>query len=122
MPDSPASKFKVPYVNGKYIIPIAYIAALLIIIIMLPDYFPSLLSIEGTPMLFFFFVISILVVYTYLRSFSLIPVLGVVSCLYLMAQESYTNWWRFLIWLLLGLIIYFTYSYKNSKLGMASNK
>ena len=122
MPNSPPSRFKVPYVNGKYIVPVTFIAVILFVVIMLPDYFPSLLSIEGTPMLFFFFVLTILVVYTYLRSFSLIPVLGVVSCFYLMAQESHTNWWRFLIWLLIGLVIYFAYSHKNSKLGLTTSK
>jgi hypothetical protein len=34
-----------------------------------------------------------------------------------MAQESHTNWYRFLIWLVIGLCIYFTYGYKNSRLA-----
>jgi hypothetical protein len=29
-----------------------------------------------------------------------------------------SNWWRFGIWLVLGLIIYFSYGYKNSKLHL----
>jgi len=120
MPDSPKSKFKVPYVNGKYIVPISYLMIILFLLIKMPGYFPSLLSIEGSPMILFFAVISILIVYTYKRSFSLIPVLGVVSCFYLMAQESHTNWWRFLIWLVVGLVIYFSYSKNHSKLGKAS--
>jgi APA family basic amino acid/polyamine antiporter len=34
-----------------------------------------------------------------------------------MAQESHTNWYRFIIWLVIGLVIYFTYGYRNSKLN-----
>jgi APA family basic amino acid/polyamine antiporter len=56
-------------------------------------------------------------VLTYIKNFSLIPVLGFTSCFYLMAQESHTNWFRFLIWLAIGLVVYFAYSYKNSKLN-----
>ena len=51
------------------------------------------------------------------KNLSLIPVLGLLSCMYLMTELGYTNWLRFLIWLAIGLIIYFTYSYKNSNLN-----
>ncbi len=44
----------------------------------------------------------------------LIPGLGVIFCLYLMANLPSITWWRFLIWLILGLIIYFAYSKKHS--------
>ncbi|HEX8277483.1 MAG TPA: amino acid permease C-terminal domain-containing protein [Segetibacter sp.] len=46
------------------------------------------------------------------------PVLGLISCFYLMAQESHTNWLRFLIWLGVGLIVYFTYGFRKSKLAL----
>lgn len=65
-----------------------------------------------------FLIIAVLfTVLTFIRNYSLIPVLGLISCFYLMAQESHTNWLRFLIWLVIGLVIYFFYSYKNSKLS-----
>jgi hypothetical protein len=75
------------------------------------------LSEEGIPMIIFFVVTTIIAGLSYIKNFSLIPVLGLLSCFYLMAQESHTNWYRFLIWLLIGLAIYFTYGYKNSHLG-----
>jgi hypothetical protein len=34
-----------------------------------------------------------------------------------MTELGTTNWLRFLIWLIIGLVIYFKYSYKNSVLG-----
>ena len=49
---------------------------------------------------------------------SLIPILGLLSCLYMMSQLALANWIYFTIWLLLGLVIYFLYGRKNSKLAL----
>lgn len=46
----------------------------------------------------------------------LIPLLGVVSCLYLMLQLPAITWWRFIFWSLLGIVIYFLYSQQHSVL------
>ncbi len=46
----------------------------------------------------------------------LIPGLGVIFCLYLMANLPAITWWRFLIWLIFGILIYFAYSKKHSLL------
>jgi hypothetical protein len=40
-----------------------------------------------------------------------------LSCIYLMAELSVENWERFLIWLGIGLLIYFSYGYRNSRLA-----
>ncbi len=117
MPDKPESKFQVPFISGKFIVPILYALAIVLILFFVPSHFTGLLSIEGFPMILFWIVISIVTYYSFMRNFSLIPVLGLVSCFYLMAQESHTNWLRFLIWLVTGLIIYFLYSKNNSKLA-----
>ena len=74
------------------------------------------------PNYLFFILIIIISVYTFIRNFSLIPVLGLMSCFYLMTELGYTNWLRFLIWLVVGLVIYFTYSYKHSLMGKESRK
>ncbi|HET7897249.1 MAG TPA: amino acid permease C-terminal domain-containing protein, partial [Flavisolibacter sp.] len=79
-------------------------------------YFKSLFRAEGLPMGIFWLVVMVITVLSFTRNLSLIPVLGLISCFYLMAQESHTNWYRFLIWLVIGLAIYFSYGYKNSKL------
>jgi len=44
------------------------------------------------------------------------PLLSIVSCLYLMLQLPGITWIRFGIWLALGLIIYFAYGIRHSKL------
>jgi hypothetical protein len=69
------------------------------------------------PNYLFFIRIIVIAVYSFLKNFSLIPVFGLMSCFYLMTELGYTNWLRFLIWLVIGLVIYFSYSYKNSVLG-----
>jgi APA family basic amino acid/polyamine antiporter len=120
MPDRPSSKFKVPFINGQFIVPLAFLGVLGWILIKEQGYFQTLFTLEGFPMLIFWIVLIVISVLSFLRRFSLIPVLGLVSCFYLMAQESYTNWLRFLIWLVAGLIIYFLYSYHQSKLNPTS--
>lgn len=44
----------------------------------------------------------------------LIPALGVISCLYLTCFLSAITWWSFLVWTLIGVVIYFCYGYHHS--------
>jgi len=117
MPNRPQSKFRVPYVNGKFLVPALYLGAIVLIMTYTDGYFKSIATLETSPMLLFWIVTTIVTVYTFIRSFSLIPVLGLISCFYLMAQETHLVWFRFLAWLIIGLVIYFFYSYKNSRLS-----
>jgi basic amino acid/polyamine antiporter, APA family len=50
----------------------------------------------------------------------LVPILSVVACLYLMANLSIATWLRFLAWLVIGLVVYFTYGYRHSRVGARS--
>jgi amino acid transporter len=54
------------------------------------------------------------------RNLSLIPVLGLLCCSYLVTEMGITNWIRFFVWLIIGLIIYFSYGRKRSRLGKES--
>jgi amino acid transporter len=45
------------------------------------------------------------------------PVLGTLSCIYLMASLPVITWVRFLVWLDLGMLIYWFYGRKNSPLA-----
>src|SRR5216684_1128601 len=45
-----------------------------------------------------------------------VPVLGILSCLYLMLGLPWVTWIRFGLWLVVGLVIYFLYGYKRSGL------
>lgn len=194
-PDKPASKFKVPYVNSRYILPLLFLLAVFLtwkfnrdstveffhnktlvpkeelydrlnatdsislkekIAVLDPggyrenkgnlkSYLETVYSTTYRPMIrktglredvlyykgreaflpnlpqWLFLIVAVLVtVYAFLRKYSLIPVLGLISCFYLMAQESHTNWYRFLIWLVIGLCIYFLYGRHNSKLALTN--
>ena len=127
-----AGRFRVPYINGKFIVPALFMAAILFIQFQFPDFFKNFFGLidndhpdyshlevfkERIPY-FLFVILTVLITwYSYLRSFSLIPVFGLVSCFYLMTELGTLNWLRFVIWLVIGLAIYFMYSYKNSKLN-----
>jgi APA family basic amino acid/polyamine antiporter len=46
-----------------------------------------------------------------------LPMLGAVSCLFLMYYLPPTSWWRFVAWLMIGLSVYLSYSYSRSQIG-----
>jgi APA family basic amino acid/polyamine antiporter len=73
------------------------------------------------PMWLFIFTCLWLVVLSFRHNLSLIPVLGLVFCFYMMAQIPAKSWFGFFIWLLIGLVIYFGYGYANSKLAKTGN-
>ncbi len=45
----------------------------------------------------------------------LVPILGIVFNGYMMLKLGWVNWARLIIWLAIGLVVYFTYGQKNSK-------
>jgi amino acid transporter len=57
-------------------------------------------------------------VMTHLKNLSTIPLLGLLSCLYMMSEIKAENWFFFFIWLVIGLVIYAAYGRKYSKLAM----
>jgi APA family basic amino acid/polyamine antiporter len=69
------------------------------------------------PLWIFIFSCILIAYYSYTKNLSLIPVLGLVSCLYMMSEMGISNWIGFSIWLAVGLLIYFGYSRRNSKLN-----
>ncbi len=124
-------RFKIPYINSKYIIPALFIGVWAYFIFFdrgaLSGFFslhdpsdPSLGAWDvfkhKIPLLIYMIVSVILTIYCFRNDLSLIPVLGLLSCGYLMTELGWTNWARFLVWLLVGLGLYFLYGYWNSKL------
>ncbi|MBP6002178.1 MAG: amino acid permease [Pyrinomonadaceae bacterium] len=69
------------------------------------------------PLIFFLLTASLLLVLSLTKKLSLIPILGLVLCLYLMTELGVTNWLRFGAWLIVGLLVYAFYGYKNSHLN-----
>ncbi|HEX7413490.1 MAG TPA: amino acid permease [Bacteroidia bacterium] len=70
------------------------------------------------PMWFFIIVCFALAVWAFKQNLSLIPLLGLICCLYMMAELGLSNWIGFSIWLVVGLVVYFSYGYRKSKLNL----
>ncbi|MCW4469889.1 amino acid permease [Flavobacterium sp. MFBS3-15] len=69
------------------------------------------------PMYIFLIALVLLAIWAFRKNLSLIPLLGLICCLYMMAELSVWNWIYFTAWLLIGLSIYFGFSRRNSKLN-----
>jgi amino acid transporter len=119
------SKFKIPYINSSYYIGIALLAALILIAqsgVNLGEWLQGLYSGEAKAdhviMASFFLIWAVMAFFSVTKKLSLIPVLGLLVNLYLMTQMGSTNWERFMYWCLAGVVIYFGYSYRRSKLNV----
>jgi hypothetical protein len=89
------------------------------------NYFADLFNLNGDTAnltfnissLIFWLSCIILSTVTLFKNWSLIPLLGLVTCLYLLTGMTAMNWAWFGGWLVLGLVVYFMYGYKKSKLA-----
>jgi amino acid transporter len=115
--------FRVPFYNGKYVIPILVIIGWLIAFWIFENSMNHFFAYEKwhlfkhkIPMILFIIVSTGIAILSFLKNLSAIPVLGLLTNFYLMSQLGWVSWIRFLGWLIVGLIIYFLYSYKKSKL------
>jgi APA family basic amino acid/polyamine antiporter len=48
-----------------------------------------------------------------------VPILAILSCGYLIASLEAVTLWRFVIWMLIGVVLYFAYARQRSVLGRA---
>lgn len=71
------------------------------------------------PMWIFLIICLVITYLCIVKNLSLIPVLGLLCCLYMMCELGISNWIGFGIWLVIGLIVYFLYGFKHSKLNIA---
>lgn len=124
--DDGKKRFRLPYVNGRYIVPVLFIVGVVIFrhpLTGLFHYTGDWHTYKDKLPFFLFLMLAVtLTILTFLKNLSLVPVLGLASCFYLMTELGYTNWLRFLIWLVIGLVIYFSYSYKHSRMGRLADR
>ncbi|MES2704216.1 MAG: amino acid permease [Bacteroidota bacterium] len=135
-PNRLQSRFKTPYVNAKFIVPAMLILAIVLFQVYYPGGFRAYLNFADdkgnitwdvirTKVPFFLFgaVFIVTAILSFIKNFSLIPVLGFLCCTYLLSESGTTNWERFAIWLIIGLIVYFLYGSSHSRLRRnAANK
>lgn len=116
----------VPYINGRFIVPTLFIIAVVLLFYKNGEAMKNFFKLadggwEGfkhkIPYLIFIITSLTLTVLSFIKRLTLIPVLGLLACTYLMSELHVTNWMRFGIWLLAGLTLYFLYSYDYSKLN-----
>lgn len=116
--------FHLPYINSKYIFPILFLGSLIGFYFWQPQFFHDLWNISDEKqgefrlsIIIYIIINLILVVISYLKNLSLIPLLGLSSCLYLLTGMTHNNWFWFGLWFIIGLGIYFFYGKKHSKLN-----
>ena len=121
-------RFHMPYINSKYIFPVLFLGGLLGFYLWQPAFFENLMNWEMGDdrefriSVFIYIIINLaLVVLAFLRNLSLIPLLGLSSCLYLLTGMTHDNWFWFGLWFALGLVIYFAYGMRHSKLEKRMN-
>lgn len=111
---SKKAKFRVPYINGKYLISALFTLTLGLFLLKM-DYTTI---VTEKPLICLFWLAWLgLSVAAYRFNFSLLPTLGILTNLYLMTEVGWSNWLMFLMWLAIGLCVYFLYGYRKSKLA-----
>jgi basic amino acid/polyamine antiporter, APA family len=125
-------RFRTPYINSKYIAPALFVLILGALYYKYPEAIKSRFSLtdpsdpavygwdvikHNIPLYIYLICAVGLLIQCFRKSYSLIPVLGVLTCGYLMSELGWTNWRRFLYWLVAGLVLYFFYGYHRSKLA-----
>ncbi len=129
--------FRIPYASSRYLLPLLWVVVLLLLWYLNADgvqrFFTENLPQNGAesgvqafshkvPMIIFMVAAITISLLAIIKELSLIPVLGLLTNLYLMTELGITNWMRFLIWLVIGLLLYFTYGYKHSRLNKRPDK
>ncbi|MBO9563310.1 MAG: amino acid permease [Niastella sp.] len=114
-------RFKLPYINGQWIVPVLVIAIFAIFWQAIADRFDFSKGFEYwkhyIPFYLFLVVAVVLAIRSFIFKLSFIPVMGMLSCFYLMTEIGVKNWIVFSIWMVIGLVIYFAYGYRKSKLA-----
>ncbi|MBX0292515.1 amino acid permease [Hymenobacter sp. HSC-4F20] len=121
------ARFKVPYINGQFLVPLLLILGVVLLLIYNQAGIQEFQRALGSgyeearhyiPMLVFFGFCLALAWLSFRKRLSLLPVLGLLTNLYLMTQLGINNWLLFFGWLIIGLALYFNYGFKHSRLGL----
>ncbi|MBL0201142.1 MAG: amino acid permease [Chitinophagaceae bacterium] len=130
-------RFHLPYVNGQFIFPLIVIGSIIMAWSLSKTYFSDMfnfdysanedyaagkksfmdMAITNISLIVFWVSAILLAFFAFVKKYSLIPLMGVITCMYLLTGMSKSNWVWFIAWLLIGIIIYFLYGYKKSKLA-----
>jgi len=114
--------FRVPYINGKYIVPVLFFLIVILLYLAKNEDFTAFFSSEDLkhkiPLYSFILLAIFISIKSFKNNYSLIPVLGLTSNFYLMTELGVSNWIGFTVWLVFGLMVYLSYGRKHSKLAV----
>ena len=118
-PDVKKKSFQLPYINGQFIIP--SLAAIFIYFGLdrISSAFAAIQT-EGYQeflYLIFVFVLIIVSILSFIRKYSVIPVVGAMCCMYLMIEIPPVSWLWFFVWMTIGLVFYSFYGRRKSLLA-----
>ncbi|HSC52343.1 MAG TPA: amino acid permease [Phnomibacter sp.] len=130
-------RFHLPYINGQYLFPAVVLVAMFVAYKLSPTYFSDLfqfdysaneeynagkktfmdLALPNISLIVFWLGAIVLSILSVVKKYSFIPLMGVITCMYLLTGMSKSNWIWFIGWLVLGVLFYFVYGHKNSRLA-----
>jgi amino acid transporter len=130
-------RFHLPYINGQFLFPAVVIGAMIGAYLLDNNYFSGLFTIKfygdeeylagkksfmdlalpQISLIIFWLSALILSGFSLVKKYSFIPLMGVITCMYLLTGMSKSNWIWFIGWLVLGIVFYFMYGYRKSKLA-----
>ena len=118
-PNVKAKAFRLPYINGQFIIPILATIFIYLSKARIQAAFAEAGNEGYQEILFlvFIFILIIVSIFSFIRKYSIIPIIGAMCCLYLMIEIPPVSWLWFFIWMAIGLVFYASYGRKHSKLN-----
>ena len=118
-PNVKAKAFRLPYINGQFIIPILATIFIYLSKARIQAAFTEAGNEGYQEILFlvFVFILIIVSIFSFIRKYSIIPIIGAMCCLYLMIEIPPVSWLWFFIWMAIGLIFYASYGRNHSKLN-----
>ena len=117
--DATRQSFRLPYINGQIIIPLLAIVFIYFGQDRIITAFATIGNENYQEILYlvFVFILIIVALFSFLRKYSVIPVLGALCCLYLMLEIPAVSWVWFFVWMIVGLIFYSFYGRRKSLLA-----
>jgi len=117
--DVSQGKFQLPYINGRVVVPVLYAIFIFAFTGRIKDAFQNMgrENLQEVLFIVFLLVATVLTVLSISKKLSLIPILGVLFCSYLLIEIPAISWLWFFAWMAIGLTIYFLYGYRKSKLA-----
>ena len=118
-PDVKKKAFQLPYINGQFIIPVLAAIFIYFGLDRISSAFVAIQT-EGYQeflYLIFVFVLIIVAILSFIRKYSVIPIVGAMCCMYLMIEIPPVSWLWFFIWMTIGLVFYSFYGRRKSLLA-----